>query len=210
MSRKLPDDVRRARQKARRRAHYLANRERTLAVNQAYREKNPELIARLKKEWGAANRDKIRELTQHKRAALPKGARKAEGVKYRMKRGDELKASQKEYYRTHKEQIAARSKIRGAEKRDEIAAKTKLRSIQRWLKIAGWSQAELERRIALGCELCGVKKPLGKAGLVFDHDHDYGHVRGLLCEKCNQRLDWAIQYYEEIGCYYRLSLEAVA
>ena len=33
------------------------------------------------------------------------------------------------------------------------------------------------------CAICG-SSPNGKR-LVIDHDHDSGHLRGLLCEKCN-------------------------
>ncbi len=177
--RKLTPEEREARGENRtlyKRQWYLANRERVLAVNQAYREK--------------------------KRSA--KGARSA-------RQGETLKDKQREYYQRNKARILAAANKRHAENRDEINERQRVRIVQRWLKIAGWSQAEYERRLGLGCEICGKKVPRnGKGGLVFDHDHETGQVRGLLCAHCNKFLDWAIEHYEVIGCYHRYSLEAAA
>lgn len=39
------------------------------------------------------------------------------------------------------------------------------------------------------CALCRVKKPSGtRYGLVVDHDHETGTVRGLLCQGCNNAI----------------------
>lgn len=190
---------------------YLANRERVLAVNQAYREKNPELIARLKKEWTEVNKERIREMARERDRSKPKEERLAEGARYRTRQGETLKNKQKEYYKRNKARLLAAAHKRHAENRDEINERQRVRVVQRWLKIAGWSQAEYERRLGLGCEICGKKVPRnGKSGLVFDHDHETGQVRGLLCAHCNKFLDWAIEHYEVIGCYHRSSLEAAA
>ena len=37
------------------------------------------------------------------------------------------------------------------------------------------------------CALCGQPPPQGRL-LDIDHDHETGHVRGLLCNKCNRGL----------------------
>lgn len=38
------------------------------------------------------------------------------------------------------------------------------------------------------CAVCGSRRPrIGRGGLVWDHDHDTGNVRGLVCGSCNSR-----------------------
>lgn len=194
--------------KARKRRWYLANRERVLAANQAYREKNPELIARLKKEWADANKEKVRLRRNELRAAAPE---KRQQYEAEQRKKPHVKKYQRDYYYMNQSKLKMRRLNYHAANREVSCARMRDYTVRRWLKQAGWSEAELQRRVALGCEICGIKKKLGtQSGLVFDHDHDTGFVRGLLCAKCNQRLDWAIKYYEEIGCYHQFSLEAVA
>lgn len=38
-----------------------------------------------------------------------------------------------------------------------------------------------------GCAICG-RKPDRLASMHIDHDHEHGHLRGLLCLSCNQGL----------------------
>lgn len=38
-----------------------------------------------------------------------------------------------------------------------------------------------------GCAICGAK-PERLASMHVDHDHEHGHLRGLLCVSCNQGL----------------------
>ncbi len=207
MSRKLTPEEREARderKRVRRREHYRLNREHTLAVNQAYREKNPELIARLKKQWADANKPRLMARLAEKRRAQPKSVRQLEGEKYRMKRGDALKQSQFEYYRQHKPRLLVYQKTRReGSNREEIIGGQRRRWLQRWLDRAGWSLEEYHARREAGCEICGGQGgDTPHSGLVFDHDHDTGVVRGLLCARCNRFLDWAIEYHDVIKEYH--------
>lgn len=49
------------------------------------------------------------------------------------------------------------------------------------------------------CKIC--KSPPQKNKLAIDHDHATGVIRGLLCSRCNQHLEWSINYNEEIRNY---------
>ena len=54
----------------------------------------------------------------------------------------------------------------------------------------GMTQAQYELRLREqggGCAVCGRAPKPGKS-LHIDHDHETGHVRGLLCFKCNAAL----------------------
>lgn len=48
------------------------------------------------------------------------------------------------------------------------------------------------------CAICGNGT---KRRLAVDHNHETGVVRGLLCPRCNQHLEWCIDYEIEIGEY---------
>jgi predicted nucleic acid-binding Zn ribbon protein len=45
------------------------------------------------------------------------------------------------------------------------------------------------------CAIC--KRPPADTRLCIDHDHATGHVRGLLCSRCNGMLGWLEQYEEQ-------------
>lgn len=41
------------------------------------------------------------------------------------------------------------------------------------------------------CKICGIlEKDSGSKGLVVDHDHTNGNIRGLLCSNCNRALGY--------------------
>lgn len=41
------------------------------------------------------------------------------------------------------------------------------------------------------CKICGTDNPGHKGKFVIDHCHKHGHVRGLLCNRCNIMLGFA-------------------
>ena len=52
------------------------------------------------------------------------------------------------------------------------------------------------------CAIC--QRHPRKRRLAVDHDHGDGHVRGLLCDRCNRGLEWVAdshrRFYGERGC----------
>lgn len=52
------------------------------------------------------------------------------------------------------------------------------------------------------CKICGQEKTgTWASGLVVDHCHESGVVRGLLCTACNVRLGWYERHALDIDCY---------
>ena len=49
------------------------------------------------------------------------------------------------------------------------------------------------------CNIC--LNPPQKNKLAIDHDHATGVIRGLLCSRCNQHLEWSINYRNQIDLY---------
>lgn len=48
------------------------------------------------------------------------------------------------------------------------------------------------------CGLCGLPENVRRR-LAVDHDHKTGAVRGLLCFRCNTKLDWALAHFDLIA-----------
>lgn len=81
-----------------------------------------------------------------------------------------------------------------------------------------WKQRRRELRANRTCGICGVVgKELQRGGMVIDHNHFTGWIRGWLCDPCNGRLgmfehwtkkgyswaespmlDWIVTYYDKI------------
>lgn len=59
------------------------------------------------------------------------------------------------------------------------------------------------------CEICGktIEETVRYTGkyatkrLCIDHDHQTGHFRGMLCQRCNRQLGWFENYQKEINDY---------
>jgi hypothetical protein len=103
-------------------------------------------------------------------------------------------AKNRAYNAANREAISANKRAYYAENRDRILAHRKANSqaisaqkaAARRLQKYGLTPAAYESLQAEydGCAICGR----ADEGLVIDHCHDAGHVRGLLCNKCNAGL----------------------
>ena len=59
------------------------------------------------------------------------------------------------------------------------------RDLRRSLKLYGLSREQFETLQARGCACCGVIREDVAKRFAFDHDHETGLFRGLLCAACN-------------------------
>lgn len=91
---------------------------------------------------------------------------------YHDKNHEEYKSYHAAYREKNREQI-------NQQHRDSGPA----RSLQRQLKKYHIPQEEYNYLRSLGCEICG--KAFGEKNPCFDHCHNTGQYRGLLCSTCN-------------------------
>ena len=102
--------------------------------------------------------------------------------------------------RIDKRLVAEKSRLRRAENPEYFRSRTrawyyknheavlayhrmasKRQRVNKWSKLTGIPAKEIERRLDLGCECCGMS---GK-NIGVDHDHSNGRFRGILCIRCN-------------------------
>ena len=73
--------------------------------------------------------------------------------------------------------------------------------VLRYKQIYGITVEDYERMFSSQEGVCAICSNGTKNRLAVDHDHQTGAVRGLLCPRCNQHLEWTIDYNKEIGNY---------
>lgn len=124
-----------------------------------YYQKNKDRINAYDREYYKKNREKIR-AQQQKNRNKPEAKKVAReyAIKYRLKKGEELKQKKKDWY--YKNEV--RFKRYGITQKvfNQMFTKQKGR-----------------------CAICLQEKPL-----VIDHSHNPNRVRGLLCHSCNKGL----------------------
>lgn len=126
-------------------------------------------------------------------------------------RAAKFREDNREAYNTYMREWTAKNKDRlNAEERDrlkndpEYAEKTRLYDRERYaknpekhkgIKLKSSYGITLEQYYAMyeaqdhKCAICKKEHELGgKVGLAVDHCHSKGHVRGLLCVKCNHAI----------------------
>ena len=71
------------------------------------------------------------------------------------------------------------------------SCRTETRKFESYMALYGLSKEDyllLKKEQNNSCALCGRHEDMVKRGLVVDHDHTTGELRGLLCNDCNTSL----------------------
>jgi hypothetical protein len=113
--------------------------------------------------------------------------------KWREKNREKIREYHREYSREWRDKPENRVKIREKalasyyknHEKNKAAARHRVRFTR-----YGITHTEYNRILELqggGCGICGIR-PVGDRPLCVDHCHDSGKVRGILCDKCNTRL----------------------
>ncbi len=178
-----------------RRSNYLANKERVLLQQKEYRLRNPERVKEQKREFHQRHKEKLNQKAREYRAAHLEEVREKSRERSR-KTYEERKPYMKEYIEKNKDKLEAQRKERYVENREVYKQECRDRALNKWLKLAKWTKEKYEEEKNKGCGICG-----GDDKIVFDHDHDSGEFRGLLCCRCNRFLDWALKFQPQISQY---------
>ncbi len=167
---------RKAKQKARSKAHYEANREAILARQKAYQEANKEAVVAYQKTWYAANKQKHNAASKAYREANKEAEAARQKAWYQANK-ERAVASRKAYYEANKEALNAWAKGRALEYRYGLTSQ------QRDVMI------EAQGNRCPGCKMqFGILK-INQPHV--DHCHSTGRVRGVLCGHCNKAVGLA-------------------
>jgi hypothetical protein len=168
VTRKLPDEERIARRKAREKAYREANKEKVAAGIREWKARNRERVAETNRDWTAANRDKINARERASYAADPAKYRGRNRAKYRTNRESDMDRA-----RAYRAANPDRSKVYA--RRSTLRRRYGITEDQFFAMLA-----DQDGR----CLICEVEFTEEQVPAV-DHCHDTGQVRGLLCRKCN-------------------------
>lgn len=154
-----------------------------------YREANLDKVKTRQKEHYEANRDKILELRK---------------TYYKANR-DKVVAQQKAYYKANRDKMAQYMKeYQSAPEARRRAFRGNMR------RLYGLTEREYDDMVIASCgrcASCGRMDDGSKAlGIVIDHDHATGRVRGLICHQCNSALgllEESLERLAELSSYIR-------
>ena len=105
---------------------------------------------------------------------------RASSQRWRLANPGKVRAYRHEYFPAWYARRKARDPGYLAHQRENL----KRSILNRTLKRYGLAREEYEHLVGLGCAICGGS-PNGTGRYHFDHDHNTGQFRGLLCSKCN-------------------------
>lgn len=140
------------------------NPEKVREARQRYRAKNKDLLNARARQWRADNPERVQQ--QYADSA------------------ERRREYQRERYKQNPEKIIARN--REYAQRPEIVVRTRERALARKYGMTYAEYHALNVAQEGKCAACGG--PPGQIGMVVDHNHTTGAVRGLLCGRCNSAL----------------------
>jgi len=158
----------------------------TLEQQKEYRHnyylKNKERIAARNKAWQHANQERVNARQREKRRANPEPVRAAVRL-YRSKHLEERKAYQKRYNELNKD----KAKVYYYQHKDGIYCRVYKITVDEYNRMV-----EAQGGVCAVChqETRYKSHARSRRGLVIDHDHATGKVRGLLCVGCNLALGY--------------------
>lgn len=160
-----------------------------------------------KREWYKKNKDRVNEQRRLRFANDTEFALRTKGhsKKYALKNKDKLNEKSKEYYyarvstdrvghnrkqlewRTRNKELVNARQLARYHSDEDFRVKNRIKFLHRKYGINEDDYNKLYDSQKGKCAICGKerKKYRLKDGLVVDHCHNSGKVRGLLCSKCN-------------------------
>ncbi len=170
--RKLSEEERKARKKAREKAYYAAHKDKVKKRNKAWATVNKKKVQVQKKIYRAANKEKI-----------------SEGIRaWKIENEEKVKADAGARYIANKEKMNAQSKAWGIENKERASELKRRHNLKKFgITIEDYEKMLVEQRGC--CKICG-KMP-GKKRLAVDHNHETREVRALLCDRCNRMIGFA-------------------
>jgi hypothetical protein len=110
--------------------------------------------------------------------------RKAYLIEYRSKNKERISEQKRNYFAKNRDRLLASMRI--YYKSDIEKSKERLLKQRYGISLTDWN--DLFHKQAGCCAICGKHQSELNGGLVTDHCHSSGRVRGLLCNSCNVKL----------------------
>lgn len=162
------------------------------AVIKARREADPEYAERMRgyaAKYREANREKERERQRLVKAKLREKDRDAYNAK--------MREYNKENVYPERSKVVKERKEKHPEYHERVSTRSQMTQSEYWrhwkmkqsygIGLPDYMKMYTEQKGK--CSVCGNERPnFGKCGLVIDHCHSKGHIRGLLCVHCNTGL----------------------
>lgn len=147
--------------------------------------KQREISKRYRERHADKERERQRKSKENKREA-DRDSYNAYAREWRNKNKDRINAERRERLKNDPE-YAERMRLKGRERHKRNPDKSRRGNLKANYGITLEEYENLYNKQDGKCLICEQSFPnRGKNGLVVDHCHNEGHIRGLLCAKCNK------------------------